>query len=100
MGRLVDRRPSASADELAAGFTPPKRFSDVRFETFVPDPGHPSQAAAKAALATFAATLGPSAPTGGRWGRRSSPPPRREGNPGRYLDGGFGVGKTHLLASL
>lgn len=37
-----------------------------------------------------------------------APPPRRRlfrqaedvGPPGRYLDGGFGVGKTHLLASL
>jgi cell division protein ZapE len=101
-GRLVDRRPAASADELAAGFTPPKRFSDVRFATYVPDPAHPSQAAAKAALETFAAALGPSASTGGgRWGRRSAAaPPRPDGKPGRYLDGGFGVGKTHLLASL
>ncbi len=29
--------------------------------------------------------------------RRAAPP---EGRPGIYLDGGFGVGKTHLLASL
>ena len=99
-GRLVDRRPSASAAELAAGFSPPRRFSDVRFETYVPDPAHPSQAAAKAALEAFAASItGPSTSGGGWRGRRSSVPPI-EGKPGRYLDGGFGVGKTHLLASL
>jgi cell division protein ZapE len=99
-GRLVDRRPAASAAELAAGFTPPRRFSDVRFETYVPDPAHPSQAAAKTALETFASSLGGSASSGGRWGRRSAPPPSTQGKPGRYLDGGFGVGKTHLLASI
>jgi cell division protein ZapE len=96
-GRLVDRRPQASAAELAAGFSPPRRFADVRFSTFVPDPAHPSQAAAKAALEAFAAGFG-SAPTGRR-GRRSSVA-APSGKPGRYLDGGFGVGKTHLLASL
>ena len=97
-GRLVDRRPAATAAELAAGFSPPRRFADVRFATFVPDPAHPSQAAAKAALEAFAAGFG-SGVGGGRRGRRSAPtgPP---GKPGRYLDGGFGVGKTHLLASL
>ena len=96
-GRLVDRRPSASAAELAAGFSPPKRFADVRFETYVPDAAHPSQAAAKAALERFAAGFG--APSGGRRGRRGAAT-GPDGKPGRYLDGGFGVGKTHLLASL
>ena len=103
-GRLVDRRPSASAADLAAGFSPPRRFADVRFETYVPDPAHPSQAAAKTALEAFAASLGGGAPASGggsRWGRRSAPASRSDGGkPGRYLDGGFGVGKTHLLASL
>ncbi len=33
-----------------------------------------------------------------RWWRRGGGPP--EGRAGIYLDGGFGVGKTHLLASL
>jgi cell division protein ZapE len=101
VGRLIDRRPSASATELASGFTPPRRFSEVRFDTYVPDPAHPSQAEAKAGLEAFARSLGGgAAPSSGRWGRRSSPPPAASGKPGRYLDGGFGVGKTHLLASL
>ena len=97
-GRLVDRRPTASATELAAGFSPPRRFADVRFATYVPDPAHPSQAAAKAALESFAAGFGEVA-GGGRRGRRGTPA-GPSGKPGRYLDGGFGVGKTHLLASL
>jgi cell division protein ZapE len=99
-GRLVDRRPAASAAELASRFSPPRRFEDVRFATFVPDPAHPSQAAAKAALEAFAAGFGGTAASAGRRGRRAAPATSPGGKPGRYLDGGFGVGKTHLLASL
>jgi cell division protein ZapE len=101
-GRLVDRRPAATADQLAARFAPPERFAEVRFANYAPDPAHPSQTEAKAALERFAGALGPAAASGGgRWGRRSSAAPAADvGRPGRYLDGGFGVGKTHLLASL
>jgi cell division protein ZapE len=104
-GRLVDRRPAATAEQLAARFTPPERFAGVRFDNYEPDPAHPSQAEAKVALERFAAGLtgGKSSSGGGGWfGRRSSPAPAAgdTGKPGRYLDGGFGVGKTHLLASL
>jgi cell division protein ZapE len=73
---------------------PPRRYSDVRFETFVPNPDHPSQAAAQAYLERFAAELGEEPPR--RRFRKRAP----DVVPGRYLDGGFGVGKTHLLASL
>lgn len=69
----------------------------MRFSTYVPDPAHPSQAAAKTALERFAAGFG--AASSGRRGRRASAS-APDGKPGRYLDGGFGVGKTHLLASL
>ncbi len=105
VGRLVDRRPAASADELATGFAPPQRFADVRFDNYLPDPAHPSQASAKVALETFAGLVdgGAEAERNGGWfGRRSSSraPAGDAGRPGRYLDGGFGVGKTHLLASL
>jgi cell division protein ZapE len=107
-GRLVDRRPAATAEQLAARFTPPERFAAVRFDNYVPDAAHPSQAEAKASLERFASGLGGGKPasggsSGGGWfGRRSSTPAaaRDVGRPGRYLDGGFGVGKTHLLASL
>ena len=97
--RLVDRRPAATASQLAARFHPPRRFAGVRFATYAPNPDHPSQAAAKTALEAFAAGLAGGAGTGRGW-RRRAPVQAAKGRPGRYLDGGFGVGKTHLLASL
>jgi cell division protein ZapE len=86
-------------ERLIADLVPPPRFDAVRFETYLPDPAQPSQAAARAQLAEFAASLTQPPAAGGR--RRWS---RRRGGPapstGVYLDGGYGVGKTHLLASL
>ncbi|CAA9265929.1 MAG: ATPase, AFG1 family [uncultured Acidimicrobiales bacterium] len=101
--RLVDRNPRLSAGELAARFSPPARFAEVRFETFVPNREHPSQAEALGELERFAASVVAPAPSTGGWGifrRRAAPPAEASTRPGRYLDGGFGVGKTHLLASL
>lgn len=97
--RLVDRRPQVPADRLVADLVPPPRFAPVRFETYQPDPAQPTQAAALAALQAFGARLA-EAPGAARrsWFRRSPAPP--ESRAGVYLDGGFGVGKTHLLASL
>jgi cell division protein ZapE len=65
----------------------------VRFSTYVPDPDQPSQAAALAAVSAFAAQLEPQRRR--RFGRAVATGPA-----GVYLDGGYGVGKTHLLASL
>ena len=94
--RLVDRAPAIRTDALVASLAPPPRFDAVRFSTYVPSPAEPSQAAAVAALRRFAgAVAAPSERRG--WFRRSSAPSVR---PGVYLDGGYGVGKTHLLASL
>jgi cell division protein ZapE len=95
--RLVDRRPEVPAGMLVAALVPPPRFNAVRFESYVPDPAQPTQGAAVAAVRAFAARTGDG---GGRrgWLRRRAAPP--EDRPGLYLDGGFGVGKTHLLASL
>ncbi|RJK92931.1 cell division protein ZapE [Vallicoccus soli] len=97
--RLVDRSPSVPADRLVAELVPPPRFDAVRFSTYVPDPAQPSQAAAVQRLEEVAAGLGRPA-AGSSWrrllGRREAAGPAR----GTYLDGGFGVGKTHLLASL
>jgi cell division protein ZapE len=98
--RLVDRRPELGAEELLARLVPPARFAGARFDTYLPDPAHPSQAAARADLERFAAWVAAG-------GRAEAPRRRRfrrpaaseEGRPARYLDGGYGVGKTHLLAS-
>jgi cell division protein ZapE len=92
--RLVDREPVVPAKSLVASMVPPPRFDDVRYETYQPDPDQPTQSAAVEALQGFAAAA---EPPRRRLLGRSRPP---EGKPGVYLDGGYGVGKTHLLASL
>ncbi|MCE7009742.1 cell division protein ZapE [Kibdelosporangium philippinense] len=96
--RLVDRRPEIAAEELVAELVPPPRFADVRFDTYVPNPDEPSQAAAVVAAQAFAQRVGVVRRRGLLNRVFSKPLP--EPAPGLYLDGGFGVGKTHLLASL
>ena len=85
---------------------PPRRFAGVRFETYLPNPDHPSQGAALARVKEFVAAMGGGEAAGGSsgsgWFRRRGTTARRppeKGRRGLYLDGGFGVGKTHLLAS-
>ncbi|HSP39182.1 MAG TPA: cell division protein ZapE [Frankiaceae bacterium] len=102
--RLSDRTPEVPADALVAAMVPPPRFDSVRFETYRPDPDEPSQRAALATMQAFAERV--AAADGGRTRAGRSLLGRRRkrtgsgGKPGLYLDGGFGVGKTHLLASL
>ncbi|MDB1089164.1 cell division protein ZapE [Streptomyces sp. ACA25] len=100
---LCDRAPRVPAEHLVAALVPPPRFDAVRFDTYVPDPRQPSQQEAVSVLSEFAAGLG-HAPEEKRgfFGRRA----RKAGKGavdaprGVYLDGGYGVGKTHLLASV
>ena len=92
---LTERDPRVPADRLVAEMVPPPRFADVRFDTYIPDPGQPSQAQAVDVLRAFAGTVG-ERPRKRRWGRAKD----EAGPGGVYLDGGYGVGKTHLLASL
>ncbi|WP_375475643.1 cell division protein ZapE [uncultured Jatrophihabitans sp.] len=92
--RLVDRPADIDAEQLIAGLAPPPLFADARFDTYRPAPDQPTQSAALAQTRAFAgAVLGGVTP--GRWPRRRP----RESPGGIYLDGGFGVGKTHLLAA-
>jgi cell division protein ZapE len=95
--RLVDRSPHLDPSALVASLVPPPLFDTVSFDTYRPASDQPTQAAAVAALRAFAARLAEPQPEP-RWWRRAPAPP--EGRAGIYLDGGFGVGKTHLLASL
>jgi cell division protein ZapE len=96
---LSDRVPVVDVSRLVGELVPPPRFDGVRFETYVPDPAQPSQSAAVTALRAFAQSLGaPEAGARKRWFRREPDAP--SGPAGVYLDGGYGVGKTHLLASL
>ncbi|PPK64699.1 cell division protein ZapE [Actinokineospora auranticolor] len=97
--RLVDRAPVVGPEELVAELVPPPRFDAVRFDTYLPNPDEPSQAAAVRDCAAFATRVG-SRDGGGSLLRRVFKAAKAEGRPGLYLDGGFGVGKTHLLASL
>lgn len=94
--QLVDRHPSVSPGRLISQLRPPPTFSDVSFATYRPDPAEPTQGAALQACQDFCR-----AAEQRRAGRRKLFG-RREVLPGVgiYLDGGFGVGKTHLLASI
>ncbi|WP_285502550.1 cell division protein ZapE [Actinokineospora sp. NBRC 105648] len=96
--RLVDRDPVIGAEELIAELAPPPRFGDVRFATYVPNPDEPSQAAAVAAGEGFAARVGDRGEKS--FFQRVFGGGKPAGKSGLYLDGGFGVGKTHLLASI
>lgn len=100
--RLVDQMPQLGADALVSRFLPPPRFRDVRFETYVPDSAHPSQQEARDRCDAFASSGLPAKRSG--WFRRAkvlsgAAASGASAKPGLYLDGGFGVGKTHLLAS-
>ncbi|MGW7574576.1 cell division protein ZapE [Streptomyces sp. NPDC054765] len=98
---LTARAPHVPADRLVAEMVPPPRFQGARFDTYIPDAGQPSQAAAVQVLSDFADSIdggaGPSTAKR-RWFARKPAAPK--GPRGVYLDGGYGVGKTHLLASL
>jgi cell division protein ZapE len=96
-GRLVDVTPSISGQEIAAELVPPPQFSDASFESYRPDPEYPSQIEAVELLQRFVGSWEPVKSSGlFGWGKKKAP----QIKPGVYLDGGFGVGKTHLLAAL
>jgi len=91
----IPARPDSAV--LVDGFVPPPRFAAKRFDDYRPDPAHPSQSAAVERLRAIAAEL--HAARGG-WARLRAALSGGARGSGVYLDGGFGVGKTHLLASL
>lgn len=91
---LTSRQPKLSGSEIIDHLVPPRQFRTATLDSYRPDPNYPSQQAALDAVRAFSQT----------WGRTSS---RLFGGrrakaalPGIYFDGGFGVGKTHLLAAL
>ncbi|CAA0136079.1 Cell division protein ZapE [Mycolicibacterium vanbaalenii] len=95
VGRLVDRRPSVTPERLIDQLIPPPTFAEVSFATYKPDPAEPSQAAAVQACQRFCEqAVQRRAGKKKLFGKREVLP-----GVGVYLDGGFGVGKTHLLAS-
>ena len=99
VGHLVDRHPSVSPERLIAQLRPPPMFAEVSFATYRPDPAEPTQAAAVVACKDFCQQgvqrrAGQGKQLGKLFRKRAVLP-----GVGLYLDGGFGVGKTHLLAS-
>jgi cell division protein ZapE len=93
---LVGRNPTITGAEIASELAPPPQFEHASFESYRPDPDFPSQQAALDRLGEFAAAWRAQRP-GGFFSRNRKP---KSELPGVYLDGGFGVGKTHLLAAL
>jgi cell division protein ZapE len=92
---LAERSPELAGADMVAALTPPPQFEDATFESYRADPEYPSQQLAKDVLVAFAGG-GPASARGGFF-RRAKREPQK---PGVYLDGGFGVGKTHLLAAV
>jgi cell division protein ZapE len=81
---IGDLKTEITVSELFAELTPPKEFIPASFSNYFPDPNYQSQSNALDQARTFAATLGK----------------KNTDELGVYLDGGFGVGKTHILASI
>ena len=90
---LCSRFPSVSAEHIVDQFVPPPRFAKVRFANYLPNANEPTQLLALQKMQEFVV---------------SQPEPKRKLffrqqpkiGKGIYLDGGFGVGNTHLLAAL
>lgn len=108
---LTERVPRLSGHALVAELVPPPQFADATFESYRPDPDHPSQELARETLRAFVAppVQERRSSGGGFFGfgrkKKAAEAPAGEQKvapitkPGVYLDGGFGVGKTHLLAA-
>ena len=89
---LSQRNPRVSPDELVADLVPPPHFEKVSFESYKPAPTEPSQAQARDAVSDFVHTSTNKGFFSKLFGKE-------EKAKGIYLDGGYGVGKTHLLAA-
>ncbi len=88
--QLAERDAPVDPIELLREFKPTPRFQTARFSSYVPNPAFASQAAAMKKLEGVATQ--PRVKKG--FLQRKAPI-----LPSVYLDGGFGVGKTHLLAA-
>ncbi|MFM6977460.1 MAG: cell division protein ZapE [Micrococcales bacterium] len=87
---LVGRFPEPSVERLLGDLVPPREFELASFKNYVPHQEFPSQASVSKIAADFAS---------GKIARRGLFSKAETPKVGIYLDGGFGVGKTHLLAS-
>ncbi len=88
---LSARNPQASVADLLNELVPPREFEKARFDNYIPHAEYESQAAAHKRAAEFAA---------GKGEKRKFGKALPVSTSGIYLDGGFGVGKTHILAAI
>ena len=95
--RLVDRHPELSVASMLAHFVPPAQFENASLDNYIPDPNYPSQSEALEQVRRFAVGGTFRDKSGGWFSKKKTSEDIR---PGIYLDGGFGVGKTHLLSAL
>ena len=96
--QLSERVPQMTGAEILASLVPPPQFREATFESYQADAEYPSQDEAKQLLMRFAGVGVADAKSGlfsRSKGKKAAP-----SKPGVYLDGGFGVGKTHLLAAI
>jgi cell division protein ZapE len=82
--KIDDLDSDVSVSELLSELVPPAEFAKVSFDSYIPDERFSSQSEARILASEFAKSIGK----------------KNSANLGIYLDGGFGVGKTHLLASI
>jgi len=88
---IASSNPEVGTSELLNQLVPPREFAKASFDNYITDAAFPSQAQA-VEIGRLFANGGKNG--GGIFAKRVEQPA------GLYLDGGFGVGKTHLLASV
>jgi cell division protein ZapE len=87
---LIERNPEPTTARLLSDLVPPREFAQSSFKNYLPHSEFPSQAGASKAAADFAS---------GKSAKKGLFSKSTQSKVGIYLDGGFGVGKTHLLAA-
>lgn len=97
IARLSDKHPTLSGSEMAELLIPPPQFAGASFGSYRPDRSYPTQALAMHRVREFSDSLRNVSVPRRFFGRSKNQHPQFSGI---YLDGGFGVGKTHLLAAL
>ena len=88
---LVEIQPNPTLGEVLDQLVPPREFTKARFDNYLPNSSFPSQALA---LGSARAFVRPGV-IKSLFSKGKAPT-----YSGIYLDGGFGVGKTHLLAAI
>ena len=88
---LVEIQPNPTLGEVLEQLVPPREFTNARFDNYLPNSDFPSQALA---LSEARAFVKPGV-IKSLFSKGKTPT-----YSGIYLDGGFGVGKTHLLAAI